>query len=65
MSATFAAPLVWILWGILGLTGPFWSLIGSLNDNFTGIGYVIIAIFLVAWLVSALLWRLRFSDAPG
>jgi high-affinity nickel-transport protein len=49
----------------LGLTGPFWSLIGRLNDNFTGLGFVIIAVFLAAWLVSALLWRFRFSSAPG
>jgi nickel/cobalt transporter (NiCoT) family protein len=49
----------------LGLTGPFWSLIGSLNDNFTGLGYVIIAIFIAAWLASALLWRLRFAGATG
>ncbi|HXQ52036.1 MAG TPA: HoxN/HupN/NixA family nickel/cobalt transporter [Stellaceae bacterium] len=49
----------------LGLVGPFWSLIGSLNDNFTGIGYVIVAVFVAAWLLSALVWRLRFSSAAG
>ena len=49
----------------LGLTGPFWSMIGRLNDNFAGVGFAVIAIFLAAWLVSALLWRLRFSSAPG
>ena len=49
----------------LGLTGPFWSMIGRLNDNFAGVGFAVIVIFLAAWLVSALLWRLRFSSAPG
>jgi nickel/cobalt transporter (NiCoT) family protein len=49
----------------LGLDGPFWQLIDSLNNNFTGIGYVIIAVFVAAWLISALVWRLRFSSAAG
>jgi len=49
----------------LGLPGPFWSFVGRLNDNFTGIGFAVIAVFLAAWLVSALLWRLRVSSAAG
>jgi high-affinity nickel-transport protein len=49
----------------LGLTGPFWSFVGRLNDNFTGVGFAIIAVFLAAWLVSALFWRLRVSSAAG
>jgi high-affinity nickel-transport protein len=48
-----------------GLTGPFWSLVGRLNDNFSGIGFAIVAVFLAAWLVSALLWRLRFSKTAA
>jgi nickel/cobalt transporter (NiCoT) family protein len=51
--------------GRLGLTGPFWSFVGRLNGNFTGLGFIIIALFVAAWLVSALLWRLRVSSAPG
>ena len=49
----------------LRLTGPFWDAIGRLNDNFTGLGFAVIAIFLAAWLVSALFWRLRATSAAG
>ena len=33
-----------------------------LNDNFSALGYVIIAIFAASWLVSALIYRLRGLD---
>ncbi len=45
----------------LGFEGPFWRLVTSLNENFAGIGYAVIAFFLAAWLGSALVWRLRFA----
>ncbi|CAB3792175.1 HoxN/HupN/NixA family nickel/cobalt transporter [Pararobbsia alpina] len=45
------------------LGGAFWEGIGSLNDNFGLIGYVIIAVFLVSWLVSAAIYKWkRFED---
>ena len=34
----------------LGLSGRFWDFIGSLNDNFGELGYLIIGIFVVCWL---------------
>jgi nickel/cobalt transporter (NiCoT) family protein len=34
----------------LHLSGGFWDVIGSLNDNFGVVGYVIIAVFVVSWL---------------
>jgi high-affinity nickel-transport protein len=44
--------------------GPFWDLVAGLNDNFGGLGYVIIAVFVASWIVSALIWRLRrFEEA--
>src|SRR6266404_201392 len=47
----------------LRLDGGFWALIGALNDNFGVIGYLIIGIFLVAWLVSAAVYRInRYDD---
>jgi nickel/cobalt transporter (NiCoT) family protein len=48
----------------LGLTdgGGFWGVIGSLNDNFGLLGYVIVGIFLVAWLVSYLVYRANRYD---
>jgi nickel/cobalt transporter (NiCoT) family protein len=41
----------------LGLDGGFWSFIGALNDNFGSLGYAIIALFALSWLVSAALYR--------
>ena len=32
----------------LGLSGGFWDGIASLNDNFNGLGFAIIAVFLLA-----------------
>jgi high-affinity nickel-transport protein len=41
----------------LGLEGGFWAFIGRLNDNFGSLGYAIIALFALSWLVSAALYR--------
>ncbi len=49
----------------LGLSdgGGFWGAIGSLNDNFGILGYVIVGVFIVAWLISYLVYRLnRYDD---
>ncbi len=48
----------------LGLTdgGGFWGAIGALNDNFGVLGYVIVGIFVVAWLVSFVVYRLKRYD---
>ena len=46
----------------LQLEGPFWSLIGALNDNFGSLGYVIIAVFIASWLVSIAIYRWRRFD---
>jgi nickel/cobalt transporter (NiCoT) family protein len=48
----------------LGLTdgGGFWGAIGAINDNFGVLGYVIIGIFLVAWLGSVAVYKLRRYD---
>ncbi len=52
------------------LKGWFWGQIGTLNDNFGTLGYAIIGIFIVSWLVSAVVYRVKgFDDlelkAPG
>lgn len=49
----------------LSLAGPFWDFIGSLNDNFGTIGYLIIGIFAVSWIVSAVIYRLKGYDRLG
>jgi nickel/cobalt transporter (NiCoT) family protein len=46
----------------LELKGPFWETIGSINDNFGDLGFLIIAIFLGAWLISYLIYRLKGFD---
>jgi high-affinity nickel-transport protein len=48
-----------LLGGQLDWHGGFWDAIGSLNDNFGLVGYVIVAVFVLAWLVSSLIYRAR------
>jgi len=52
--------------GLIGdkfaLTGRFWDFIGSLNDNFGDLGYLIIGIFVGCWIVSHLLYRANGYD---
>ncbi|HUC09050.1 MAG TPA: HoxN/HupN/NixA family nickel/cobalt transporter [Stellaceae bacterium] len=49
--------------GLIGdtwdLGGPFWNAIGSLNDNFGVLGFLIIGIFAVSWVTSMLIYRAR------
>jgi high-affinity nickel-transport protein len=48
----------------LGLTdaGGFWGAVGSLNDNFGVLGYLIVGIFIAAWLVSYIVYRVNRYD---
>jgi nickel/cobalt transporter (NiCoT) family protein len=48
----------------LGLTdeGGFWGLIGALNDNFGTLGYVIVGIFIAAWLISYVIYHVNRYD---
>ena len=48
----------------LGLTdgGGFWGAIGSLNDNFGMLGYVIVGVFLAAWAISYVVYRINRYD---
>ncbi|WP_347905671.1 HoxN/HupN/NixA family nickel/cobalt transporter [Pseudomonas purpurea] len=41
----------------LGLSGTFWDTVSDLNDNFGMIGYVIIGVFILSWLVSAAIYK--------
>lgn len=47
----------------LNLTGTFWEAIGTLNDNFGAVGYVIIGVFALSWIVSVIVYRIRGYDA--
>jgi len=43
----------------LGFEGSFWNMIAALDDNFGLLGYVIIGVFVLSWLVSMILYRLK------
>jgi nickel/cobalt transporter (NiCoT) family protein len=57
----------------LGLTeaGGFWGAIGAINGNFGLLGYIIIAVFVLSWLISYVTYRIKRYDeievapAPG
>lgn len=49
--------------GKLDLQGPVWTVVGTLNDNFGTLGYIIIGIFLLSWLISVMVYRLKNFDA--
>jgi hypothetical protein len=48
----------------LGLTdgGGFWGAIGAINDNFGILGYGIVGLFLVSWLISWVVYRAKRYD---
>ncbi|HZH40908.1 MAG TPA: HoxN/HupN/NixA family nickel/cobalt transporter [Gemmatimonadales bacterium] len=46
----------------LGLTGGFWRMITTLNGNFGSIGYLIIGVFVVSWILSVGIYRLKGYD---
>jgi len=46
----------------LHLDGHFWSLIAKLNNNFGVLGYFIIGLFALAWILSVLIYRWRRFD---
>ncbi len=72
LTITFVSVLVAVLVGgieALGLLadqlkfdGPFWGFVGSLNENFDSLGYLIIAIFAGSWLVSFAVYRIGRFD---
>jgi nickel/cobalt transporter (NiCoT) family protein len=45
-----------------GLAGGFWDVIAALNDNFGTLGYLIVGIFALSWLVSVAFYRLSGYD---
>jgi high-affinity nickel-transport protein len=46
----------------LKLTGGVWDFIGNLNDNFGTLGFVIIGVFLLSWLGSVIIYRVKGFD---
>lgn len=49
----------------LGLEGPFWDTIGTVSDNFGTLGCAIVALFIVSWLLSFLIYRAKGYDRLG
>jgi nickel/cobalt transporter (NiCoT) family protein len=46
----------------LNLTGGVWDFIGSLNDNFSTMGFVIIGVFIFSWIGSMIVYRVKGFD---
>ncbi|MBB5464225.1 HoxN/HupN/NixA family high-affinity nickel-transporter [Paraburkholderia sp. CI2] len=46
----------------LSFKGGFWDVIGALNDNFNNLGFIIIGVFIVAWLASFFIYRMKGYD---
>jgi nickel/cobalt transporter (NiCoT) family protein len=49
--------------GHLALKGAFWRLVSALNGQFSALGYLIVCIFVLAWLVSVAVYRLKGYDS--
>jgi nickel/cobalt transporter (NiCoT) family protein len=52
-----------LLAGQFGWTGTFWNAVSRLNENFGTLGYLIVGLFVVSWIISVAFykWR-RFDD---
>ena len=46
-----------------GLDGGVWALVGVLNESLANIGFAVIALFVIAWMVSRLFYRRVFAAA--
>ncbi len=46
----------------LALTGGVWDAVGALNDNFNSLGFLIIGLFVAAWLLSWIIYRVKGLD---
>ena len=46
----------------LNLTGGVRDFIGSLNDNFSTLGFVIIGVFIFSWIGSMIVYRIKGFD---
>ena len=49
----------------LSLDSGFWRVLGALNGNFGSLGFSMIALFALSWLVSMLIYRLKRYDEIG
>ena len=49
----------------LQLNGGAWDFIGNLNDNFGNVGLVVIGVFILSWVGSMILYRLKGFDSSA
>ncbi len=72
LTITFVSVVVAVLiggietLGLLGrqleLKGAFWDGIGALNDHFNTLGFIIIGVFILAWIGSVVIYRYKGLD---
>ncbi len=48
--------------GKLGLAGGVWDVVSGLNDDLADFGFVVIGIFVLCWMISALIYRWKGYD---
>ncbi|HTR08572.1 MAG TPA: HoxN/HupN/NixA family nickel/cobalt transporter [Paraburkholderia sp.] len=49
----------------LELKGGFWDLVGAASDNFGLLGYAVIGLFVLSWLVSVVVYKIKgYDDMP-
>jgi high-affinity nickel-transport protein len=51
-----------IIGGQFNLAGPFWDLVGAVGNNSGAVGVGVIAIFILSWVISALIYRINRYD---
>lgn len=49
----------------LGLSGGVWALVDGLNESLANVGFAVIALFAIAWLVSVVLYRRMFASTAS
>jgi high-affinity nickel-transport protein len=47
----------------LGLDGGFWTFVGEMNDSLANFGYAVVGIFVLSWIVSAIVYRSKGYDS--
>jgi high-affinity nickel-transport protein len=51
-----------LIGGKLGLEGPVWRFVATLSENFGLVGYAIVALFILSWIFSYLLYKAKGYD---
>jgi high-affinity nickel-transport protein len=51
--------------GHFGFTGGFWDVVAAMNGHFGTLGYAVIGLFVLCWVLSVVVYRLRrFDEMP-